>query len=254
MAEVRFEREGAIGTLVIDRPETRNSLNAEAMEALDAALAEAAGADLHALFIRGGGDRAFISGGDLKELESNRSEEFARAMALRMRATLDRIPALAMPVIALIGGHAIGGGAEVAVACDFRIARAGSRIGFTQARLGLMPAWGGIERLAELVGRGRALALLSTGRTLEAEEAQQWGLIEEVVPGERFEARVAELATELAAVPGPVLAGIKMALGASQRYAWPDLAGTATDAFARAWADPAHWAAAARMESERRKR
>ena len=254
MAGVRFEREGAIGTLVVDRPETRNSLNSEAMDAIDAALAEAAGSALHALFIRGAGDRAFISGGDLNELESNRTETFALAMAQRMRATLDRIPSLEMPVVALLNGHAIGGGAEVAVACDFRVAVGGARIGFTQARLGLLPAWGGIERLAELVGRGRALALLTTGRTLVAEEAQQWGLIEEVVSRDRFEARVAELSTELAAVPRPVLAAIKRVLAASQPYARPDLAGSATADFARAWAAPAHWAAAERMEAERRQR
>lgn len=254
MAGVRFERAGAVGTITIDRPETRNSLNQEAMAAIDAALADAEGSGLHAVFIRGAGNRAFISGGDLNELEMNRSEEFALTMALSMRTTLDRIPALGMPVVALLNGHAIGGGAEVAVACDFRVAADDVRIGFTQARLGLMPAWGGIERLTALVGRGRALALLSTGRALSAAEACDWGLLEEVVPREEFEARAAMLAAELAGVPLPVLAGIKRMVGAAQPYARPDLAALATGDFARAWADPAHWEAAERMENERRKR
>lgn len=254
MAGVRFERAGAIGTIMVDRPETSNSLNQEAMTAIDAALAAAHGSDLHAVFIRGGGERAFISGGDLNELESNRGVEFARSMALSMRATLDRIPALEMPVVALLNGHAIGGGAEVAVACDFRVAADDVRIGFTQARLGLMPAWGGIERLTALVGRGKALALLTTGRTLAAAQAREWGLIEEVVPRAEFEARAASLAAELALVPSPVLAAIKRAAGAVQPYASPDLARSATDEFAQAWVDSAHWEAAERMKNERRSR
>jgi len=254
MVGVTFERELTIGTITVDRPQTRNALNLDAMAAIDAALAAAAGAGLNAVFIRGGGDRAFISGGDLNELESNRGEEFARSMARSMRATLDRIPTLEMPVVALLNGHAIGGGAEVAVACDFRVAAADIRIGFTQARLGLMPAWGGIERLTTLVGRGRALALLTTGRVLGAAEARDWGLVEEVVPRAEFEARAASLAAELAEVPAAVLAGIKRAASAAQLYARPDLAVAATDDFARAWADPAHWKAAERMEKERRSR
>lgn len=253
MAGVSFEIAGSVGTLTIDRPQTRNSLNQEAMAALDAALAEVAGSALRAVFIRGAGERAFISGGDLNELEANRGEEFARSMALAMRSTLDRIPALPMPVIALLNGHAIGGGAEVAVACDFRLAADDIKIGFTQARLGLVPAWGGIERLTALVGRGRALALLTTGRSLGALEARDWGLVEEVVPRRQFEERAAGLAAELALVPSPVLAAIKRAVAAAEPFARPDLARAATDDFARAWADPAHWEAAQRMESERRK-
>jgi len=150
-------RERAVASITIDRPEARNALNLEAMADLDAALAEAAGWDVHAVLIRGAGDRAFVSGGDLKELESVRDEEFALGMARRMRATLDRIPALPMPVVAIVNGHAIGGGAEVAIACDYRIAADDVKIGFTQATLGLMPAWGGIERLVQAIGRGRAL-------------------------------------------------------------------------------------------------
>ncbi len=243
MGGVQLVRRHAVAEILIDRPEARNALNQEAMAELDAALAAVAGWDVHAVFIRGAGDRAFISGGDLKELESVREEAFALDMARRMRATLDRIPGLPMPVVAILNGHAIGGGAEVAIACDYRVAAADVKIGFTQARLGLMPAWGGIERLVLAIGRGPALSLLTTGRTIDASEAKAIGLFEEVVPRASFEERVAALAAELAEVPRGALAGIKRAAEAVQHYSRPELAGQATADFARAWVDDAHWVA-----------
>lgn len=237
---VRRER---VAYLTVDRPDARNALNRQAMDILDRALAEVAGWDVHALFIRGTGDRAFISGGDLKELESIREEGPALEMAQRMRATLDRIPALPMPVVAVINGHAIGGGAEVAIACDFRLAAEEAAIGFVQARLGMMPAWGGAERLVQTIGRARALHLLTTGRTLSAREAAAIGLFEEVVPRAELEAAVARLARELAGVPRHALAGIKRAVEAVQPFARPDLARQATEDFARAWVHEDHWQA-----------
>ena len=242
-----------IAEIVIDRPQARNALNLEAMADLDAALAAAADWDVHAVFIRGSGDRAFISGGDLKELETVREEGFALDMAQRMRATLDRIPGLPMPVVAILNGHAIGGGAEVAIACDYRIAAADVKIGFTQARLGLMPAWGGIERLVMAIGRGPALHLLTTGRTIDASEARAIGLFEEVVPRAAFEERVGALEAELAEVPRGALAGIKRAAEAAQHYARPELAGQATADFARAWVDDAHWQAHDRAQRGRKR-
>ena len=252
MAGVSVVRGQAIASITIDRPDARNALNLEAMADLDAALDAAAGWALHAIFIRGAGDRAFVSGGDLKELESIRDEEFALGMAGRMRATLDRIPGLPMPVVAIVNGHAIGGGAEVAIACDYRLAADDVRIGFTQATLGLMPGWGGIERLVQAIGRGRALHLLTTGRTIDADEAQAIGLFEEVVARADFEARVESLAAELAEVPLPALAGIKRAAEAALPYARPELAGAATADFARAWAADAHWEAIERAQARRR--
>src|SRR4029077_8064017 len=112
------------------------------------------------LVIRGAGDKAFCAGGDIKELETMRSEAEAAAMAHRMRATLDLIPQLAIPVIAGLNGDAYGGGAELAVACDFRVAAAHAHIGFAQISLGLMPAWGASERLPAPGRRGRRPAQL----------------------------------------------------------------------------------------------
>src|ERR1700674_194082 len=152
------------------------------MAELDEALDEATAARARVLVIRGAGDKAFCAGGDLKELEHMRSAEDATAMARRMRATLDRLTQLVVPVIAGVNGGAFGGGAELALACDFRIMAAHARIGFTQITLGLMPAWGSSERLAALAGRGRALHLLLGGHALTAAEARDLGVVEEVVP------------------------------------------------------------------------
>jgi enoyl-CoA hydratase/carnithine racemase len=206
------------------------------------------------LVIRGAGDKAFCAGGDIKELEQMRSEADAAAMAHQMRATLDRIPQLAIPVIAGLNGDALGGGAELAVACDFRIAAAHSRIGFPQILLGLMPAWGASERLASLVGRGRALSILLSGRAMAAGEAQQLGLVELVVPSAQVDEKVDELAIAIAGAPPAAVAGIKSSVNAVQPHRYPDLAATTVEAFARTWADPAHWASVELMEKRRRKK
>ena len=119
-----------------------------------------------ALVITGAGDKAFVSGGDLKELSALRTEAEASAMAWRMRTICDRIAGFPGPMIAALNGHALGGGAEVAVAADIRLAADDIKIGFNQVTLEIMPAWGGAERLAELVGRSQALLLAGTGSVL----------------------------------------------------------------------------------------
>src|SRR5712671_3002712 len=177
------------------------------------------------LVIRGAGDKAFCAGGDLKELEHMRSETDAASMAHRMRSTLDRLPQLPIPVIAGLNGDAFGGGAELAIACDVRIAAAHARIGFAQVTLGLMPAWGASERLAALVGRGRALHLLLGGQTIGAEEALRVGLIEEVTPSEEFDVRLNTLARSIAAAPNAAIAGIKRSVDAVRPNRNPELAG-----------------------------
>ena len=144
-----------LAVITIDRPAARNAIAPETMDQLESALNRAHGA--LALVIRGAGDKAFVSGGDLKELAKLRTLEDASAMARRMRSICDQIAAFPAPVIAALNGHALGGGAEVAVAADIRIAADDIKIGFNQVTLAIMPAWGGAERLAALVGPGRAL-------------------------------------------------------------------------------------------------
>jgi enoyl-CoA hydratase len=227
---------GGLAVVTIDRPEARNAIAPDTMAGLEKALDSAAGA--RALVIRGAGDKAFVSGGDLKELAKIRTEDEAHAMAMRMRRICDRLAAFPGPVVAALNGHALGGGAEVAMAADIRIAAAGIRIGFNQSTLAIMPAWGGAERLAALVGPGRALLLAGTGRVLDAAEAHRLGLVDEVLPRASFEEGWRELGRSLATRPAQEIK--RVTSGAVP-------AGEAARAFARLWVADEHWEAAERV-------
>ncbi len=186
MVDLEFdELDPGLAVLTIDRPHARNAIALQTMDQLEDALGAAAGAQ--ALVIRGAGDRAFVSGGDLKELSALRTEEDAAAMAKRMRTVCDRIADFPAPVIAALNGHAFGGGAEVAVAADIRVAADDVKIAFNQVQLEIMPAWGGAERLATLVGRSRALLLAGSGTAVDATEAQRLGLVDVVLPRASFD-------------------------------------------------------------------
>jgi enoyl-CoA hydratase len=232
---VDLELDQGLAVITIDRPEARNAIAPDTMDQLDKALDAAEGA--LAVAITGAGDRAFVSGGDLKELAGLRTEEQAAAMAWRMRAICDRIAGFPAPVIAALNGHALGGGAEVAVAADIRVAADDVKIGFNQVALEIMPAWGGAERLAALLGRGRALLLAGTGTVLGAAEAERIGLVDRVLPRPLFDDGWRSLALSLASRPA---GEIKRVIGGVS----PD---EAVAAFARLWVADAHWQAADRL-------
>ncbi|WP_046321105.1 enoyl-CoA hydratase/isomerase family protein [Mycobacterium sp. UM_Kg1] len=240
--ELDVQLDDGLAIITIDRPHARNAIAPETMEQLDRALDKVAGAQ--ALVITGGGDRAFVSGGDLKQLAALRTEAEAAAMAWRMRTLCDRIAAFPAPVIAALNGHALGGGAEVAVAADIRIAAADIKIGFNQVSLAIMPAWGGAERLAKLVGHSQALLLAGTGTMLDAPAAERIGLINRVVPRESFDADWRSLARSLA---NPSAGEIKRVIGGAA-------AEEAVAAFARLWVADAHWEAADRLQQGRKQR
>ena len=138
------------------------------------------------------------------------------------------------------------------MACDIRIAADDVRCGFNQVTLGIMPAWGGIERLTALVGRGRALALMTTGRVLGAEAALEQGLFDEVVRREQFETHWREVAAQIATRPRDALVGIKAAQRAAFPTAHPDLADAAIASFARTWVADTHWQMVDAAEQRRR--
>ncbi|MFC7260302.1 MULTISPECIES: enoyl-CoA hydratase/isomerase family protein [Streptomyces] len=235
---VDLEVDQGLAVITIDRPHARNAIAPATMGELDKALDAAA--DARALVIKGAGDKAFVSGGDLKELAAIRTEDEALAMALRMRGICDRLAAFPGPVIAALNGHAFGGGAEVAVSADIRVAADDIRIGFNQTALAIMPAWGGAERLAALVGRGRALLLAGTGTVLDAAEAQRLGLVDRVLPRAAFEEGWRALARSLATRPAQEI----------KRVMAGDLtAEEAARAFARLWVADEHWQAAERVMS-----
>src|ERR1700759_1993125 len=182
---VDLEFEDGLAVITIDRPHARNAIALDTMGHLEKAIDAATGAE--ALVIKGAGERAFVSGGDLKELSALRTEEAAAAMAKRMRSICDQLAAFPAPVVAALNGHAFGGGAEVAVAADIRVAADDIKIAFNQVSLEIMPAWGGAERLAALVAGGGALMLAGPGTILTADEADQVGLVDRVLPRAIFE-------------------------------------------------------------------
>jgi enoyl-CoA hydratase len=232
--------EGGVAVLTVDRPEVRNAISPATMDELSSALDAVAG-EADVLVIRGGGDRAFVSGGDLKELAKIRTFDGAVEMALRMRRLCDRIATFPAPVVAVVNGHALGGGAEVAVAADIRVAADDVTIGFNQSRLAIMPAWGGAERLASLVGRSQALLLATTGERIDAAEALRIGLFDRVYPRASFEASWRSLASAIASSPSR---SIKSVVAAAAPHQHPELEESAASAFAALWVADAHWAAA----------
>ena len=250
--DVRVEHDGPVTILTIDRPAARNAIARSTMQELAAALDEIERSAARVLVVTGAGTRVFVAGGDLKELAAIRTHDEAAAMARTMRSVLDRVATLPIPVLAAVNGDAYGGGAEVAVACDMRIAADDVRCGFNQVALGIMPAWGGIERLTALVGRGRALALMTTGRVLDAAAAHEQGLFDEVVARESFDARWHELAEQIGRAPRDALVGIKAAQRAAYPTARPDLAGDAIESFAHTWVADTHWQMVDEAEQRRR--
>lgn len=232
---VDLELDQGLAVLTIDRPHARNAIAPATMDQLEEALDAADGAK--ALVITGAGDRAFVSGGDLKELSAIRTEEGASAMAWRMRSICDRLANFPAPVIAALNGHAFGGGAEVAVAADIRVAADDIKIAFNQVALEIMPAWGGAERLAALVGKSKALLLAGSGTALDAAEAQQIGLVDRVLPRSSFNDGWRSIARSLANRPA---AEIKRIIGGVS-------AAEAIASFARLWVADGHWQAADRL-------
>ena len=232
---VDLELDDGLAVLTIDRPHARNAIALDTMQQLEQALDAAAGA--RALVITGAGDRAFVSGGDLKELSALRTEEDASAMAKRMRSICDQLASFPAPVIAALNGHAVGGGAEVAVAADIRVAADDIKIAFNQVELEIMPAWGGAERLATLVGKGRALLLAGTGTALNAVEAERIGLVDLVLPRTAFDEGWRAVARSLARHPATEIKRVISGVSPDEAIA----------SFARLWVADAHWRAAERV-------
>ncbi len=229
---VDLEFDDGLAVITIDRPHARNAISLETMDQLEKALDGAESA--RALVITGAGDRAFVSGGDLKELSAIRTEHEASDMAWQMRSVCDRIAGFPAPTVAALNGHALGGGAEFAVAADIRLAADDIKIGFNQVALAIMPAWGGAERLVELVGYSKALLLAGTGTVLDAAEAERIGLVDRVLPRASFDQQWRAIARSLATRPAGEVKRVMRGVPTTEAVA----------AFARLWVADEHWAAA----------
>jgi enoyl-CoA hydratase len=184
---IHLTRIDELALVMLDRHEVLNALNFELLRDFGAALDQVAGGDARALLVTGAGDRAFCAGADIKEL-MGRSLKAQREGATFGQAILAKLDALPMPSIALINGYAFGGGLELALACTFRLAVRTARLGLPEIKLGLIPGYGGTQRLPRLIGEARALEIILTGRTVEAEEAERIGLVNRIAEGDLFEA------------------------------------------------------------------
>ncbi len=193
--------EGAIATLRIDRPDVLNSLSSDVLRALeDAVVALERDAAVRGAIVTGAG-RAFVSGADIAEI-ARLDRDSGQAFARRGQQVFARIEALEKPVVAAVNGFALGGGCELAMACHIRICSSKARFGQPEVKLGILPGFGGTQRLPRIVGRGPATELIVTGRIIGAEEALRIGLVSQVVEPEALLPRAREILEESLAV-GP---------------------------------------------------
>jgi enoyl-CoA hydratase len=205
-------QDGATALFTLNRPEARNAFSTELLHELRDAF-QNAGDDqsVRAVVLTGVGDRAFSAGADIRQMRSMSADD-ARRWARLGHDVFQVIEDFPKPVIAAINGAAVGGGCEVTLACDFRIIAEGAAMGQPEIRLGLIPGWGGTQRLPRLVGVARAKDIILTGRMVSAAEALQIGLVGEVVPADRLLAQALEFAGQFAALPPLALGFAKRAI------------------------------------------
>jgi enoyl-CoA hydratase/carnithine racemase len=206
---------GDVATVTVDRPKALNALNVETLEALGEAVEEAKAEDARVLVVRGAGDDAFIAGADIaymKDLSTAEAQAWGE-LGHEVADSIERFPA---PTVAVVDGYAFGGGCEMAMACDLRVGSESALIGNTEIDLGIIPGWGGTQRLPRLVGEETAKRMIYLGQRLDAETAEEEGLFGEVVPDDEIDDRAAELAAELESKPAFALEAAKDAI--SQGY------------------------------------
>ena len=198
MPYVKYEPKGDIAYLVIDRPEALNALNAQVLSDLDAAL-DAIDLDLiRCVIVRGAGEKSFVAGADIaqmKDLDPAGGEAFGK----QGNDVFLKLESFPIPVIAAVGGYALGGGCELAMACDFRICSDTAVFGQPEVGLGITPGFGGTQRLARLVGPGMAKQMIYTARNIKADEALRIGLVNAVYPAGELYAAAEKLANTIAA-------------------------------------------------------
>ncbi|MEZ4387552.1 MAG: enoyl-CoA hydratase-related protein [Candidatus Krumholzibacteriia bacterium] len=200
-ANLKVQRDGAVATVVIDRPARLNALDRATLGELKQVFGELARDEaVRACVLAGGGEKAFVAGADISELAALSGPE-AERYAASGQALMWQIENLGKPVIAAIGGYALGGGLELALACSVRWAATKARLGLPETGLGLIPGFGGTQRLPRLVGRGRALEMILAGDPVTADQALAWGLVTRVLERDALLAEAQAFAARLAARP-----------------------------------------------------
>jgi enoyl-CoA hydratase len=220
------ERDGAVATITINRPKVLNALNGQTLDELRRTVLALKHDDgVRAVIITGAGEKSFIAGADINEL-AVQTPVSGREHARTGQHVLDLIEHMGKPVIAAINGFALGGGCELAMACTIRLAADTARLGQPEINLGIIPGYAGTQRLARLIGRGRALELLLTGDHVTATEAHRLGLVNRVIPAAELMAEAKKLAAALAAkapvamryIIDAVNHGLDMALPEAQTF------------------------------------
>lgn len=223
---VEVQRSAQVALVTVSRPEALNALDEETLSELDEVIG-ALGADreVGAVVITGGGEKAFVAGADVARFRTM-DHQAARRFARLGQAVFDRLEALPKPVIAAVNGYALGGGCELALACDLRLASERARFGLPEINLGLIPGWGGTQRLPRLIGPAKAKQMILTGEMVEAAEALRLGLVDAVFPAERLLSEAMSLAGKLAGKARVALGlakaaidhGLRAGLGAGLAY------------------------------------
>ena len=180
---ILVETDGAVGVIRLNRPKALNALNAQTISELNAALDAFEADDTIGAVVLTGSERAFAAGADIKEMQSG---EFADFYGRDPFAALERVPRFRKPLIGAVAGYALGGGCELALMCDFIIAADTAKFGQPEINLGVMPAWGGTQRLARSIGKAKAMDLCLTARMMDAAEAERCGLVSRVVAADKL--------------------------------------------------------------------
>ncbi len=195
-----IERTDGVALLTINSPRTMNALNSEMLGELECALYELNLDDgVRAVVLTGAGEKAFVAGADIKEMSTMNAHEGHR-FGLKGQRVMMLIEKMTKPVIAAVNGYALGGGLELALACDFIYASAKAKVGFPEVTLGIMPGFGGTQNLARLIGANKANELIFTGKMLTADKALAWGIVNEVYAPEELFPKAMETASTIAGV------------------------------------------------------
>jgi enoyl-CoA hydratase len=252
--EVGIEREGKVLRVRLNRPDKHNPLSRAVLARLRAVFDDHRDDEtLACVVLTGAGNRYFAAGGDLRDLSSVREAADARRMAEEARSALDSVRNFPVPVVALVNGDAIGGGAELALACDLRLMRDGAHIGYVQGRLAITSGWGGGPDLCAVVGPARALRMMSRCELVPAATALAWGLADAVAPADGMEAALRDFVAPMLEQTRTALCGFKaQALAARRGDSYDARRAAEHDHFVAAWTSAEHWEAVGRILSRSR--
>ena len=209
---LKIDKKDAVATIELYRPQKKNSLNGEMRGELEECLKELARDRNTRVVIVTGGEEIFCAGADISEIQESVSAEAAYHHAREFQLLFDLVEALPQPVIAAVSGYALGGGCELALACDFRIASQTARFGLPEIKIGAFPGGGGTQRLPRLIGASKAKEMIFTGDPIGAEEALALGLVMKVVPKEKLAEEAQAFAAKLAALPRLALQASKASI------------------------------------------